>query len=203
MQEKASQSSKGRPVILGSQSPRRREILSYFTLPFVQQSPAFDESSIPYRDNPGDYVCTLAKGKSRAIEAGDEEIVVTADSVVIYENKVFGKPRDENEAFEMLSTLCGNRHKVYTGISVRKGSVVYSDFEMTKVWLNELQPAQIKAYQKRCHSIDKAAGYAIQREGSIIVQEIQGCFYNVMGLPVNTLRELLMKVGIDLWDYIA
>ncbi len=191
------------PVILGSQSPRRREILSYFTLPFVQQSSLFDEASILYRNRPGEFVCKIAEGKSCCIEIQSGEVVITADTLVIFENKIFGKPKNEKEAFDMLMTLCGRWHEVYTGICIRKNEVVFSDFEVTKVCLNQLEPGQIKAYQKRCHSIDKAAGYAIQREGSIIVREIRGCFYNVMGLPINTLRALLLKVGIDLWDFIA
>jgi len=191
-------------IILGSQSPRRREILGYFTLPFTQKPSDFNESSIPYQGNPSDYVCKIAEGKGTSLSNEfPDDVIVTSDTVVIFDEKVFGKPSDEDDALKMLMTLSGNWHEVYTGISVRKGSTVYSDFEVTRVLLNNMTQRQIRAYQKRCHSIDKAAGYAIQREGSIIVKEIQGCYYNVMGLPINSLHTLLLKLGIDLWDYIV
>jgi len=190
-------------VILGSQSPRRREILSYFTLPFVQKSPAFDEASIPYLENPQEYVCTIAEGKGESLaDEFENDLIITADTVVIHSGKVYGKPRDEEDALSMLTALSGKRHEVYTGVSVRKKGAVFSDVCVTRVRLNTMSESQIRAYQRRCHSIDKAAGYAIQREGSIIVKEIEGCYYNVMGLPVNTLHNLLLKLELDLWDYI-
>jgi len=190
-------------VILGSQSPRRREILSYFTLPFIQKTSDFDEASIPFQNNPQEYVCQIAEGKGAALSGEfPNDILITSDTVVIHDGKVFGKPQGEEEALQMLTTLSGKWHEVYTGVSVRKEAVVHSDFCITRVLLNTMSEDQIHAYQRRCHSIDKAAGYTIQREGSIIVKEIEGCYYNVLGLPVNTLHTLLLKLELDLWDYI-
>lgn len=191
-------------IILGSQSPRRREILSYFTIPFIQADPQYDEDLIPFTGDPVSYASLLAKGKSEALQKKYPDLVlITADTVVIHEGVSFGKPTDEQDAHRMLQTLCGKWHDVYTAVTIRKGKNAFTDCEKTRVLLNDLTPKQMHAYQRRCHSLDKAAGYAIQREGNIIVNRIEGCYYNVMGLPINTLRHLLLKVGVDLWDYIG
>lgn len=190
-------------LILGSASPRRREILGYFSIPFIQISPDIDESALEWKGDAAKYVETLAESKGEKILASHpNRTIVTADTIVVLDGKVYGKPTDPDDAFQMLSELCGKWHEVYTGVSVRKNSQVFTSTEMTRVLLEKMEPDQIRSYQIRCHSADKAAGYAIQREGCIIVKRIEGCYYNVMGLPVNTLHALLKKAGIDLWDFI-
>lgn len=189
-------------IILGSQSPRRKEILSYFNLPFQQVSPPFDESSIPFQGQPEEYVCSLSKGKAQSLkDKFPASIIITADTIVFYQGKIYGKPQNEQEAFNFLSELVGKWHEVYTGVSVQKGNEVYSQAEVTRVLFNPLTSNQIKLYLDKTHWGDKAGGYAIQESGGLIVEKIDGCYYNVMGLPINTVEKLLKNVNIELWDF--
>lgn len=190
-------------IILGSQSPRRREILSYFSIPFEQMTPPFCEESIPYAGDPGKYVCELSEGKAESIARSQpKSIVLTADTIVWKDDRVFGKPKDPADAFETLTKLAGTWHTVFTGVSVVCGDHRYHDFEKTEVLFNPLTPEQIREYHTSTHCYDKAGGYAIQMPGGLIVNKIEGCYYNVMGLPINTVRKLLLEVGVDLWHYL-
>lgn len=188
-------------LILGSGSPRRAEILGYFLIPFRQIASDFDEDSVAFQGNPSAYVELLSKKKGKMLALRyKEELIITADTTVFFEGEIFNKPRDEEEAFSMLRRLSGNSHEVVTGVTVTCGEKQESAVAKTVVTITKLVDAQVRAYQKRCHAQDKAAGYAIQREGSLIVERIEGCYYNVMGLPVQKLHELLLKWGVDLWD---
>ena len=190
-------------LILGSQSPRRKEILSYFALPFVQIPSAFDEESIEFEGNPGLYAKQLAIKKAEALAAQfSEDVILTADTVVYLEGKIYNKPKDQQEAFEMLRSFSGKWQHVYTGVTVQKNKTAYSAFEETKILFHPLTNEQIQLYHCSAPFLDKAGGYAIQGAGSILVSRIDGCYYNVMGLPVNVAKELLYKVGIDLWKHL-
>lgn len=191
-------------IILGSQSPRRVEILKFFSLPFEQVTSHFDEDAVPYQGDPGKHAALLAKGKAETLSLQyPESIILTADTVVSLNGKLFGKPEDETKAFESLRELAGKRHSVYTAVAVWKEGMLYQGVEETKVLMNPLSDSQIREYLKALHWADKAGGYAIQLAGSLLVRSIDGCYYNVMGLPINTLAELLKKVGIDLWDHLS
>lgn len=190
-------------LILGSQSPRRKEILAHFHLPFEQFSSSFVEESVPFLGNPEAYALTISQGKSQALSPlFPEAIILTADTVVFRQGKVYGKPKDKEESFAFLRELAGQWHSVYTAVTVRNRNQVFSAVEETKVLLNALTDKQINTYQETVNCFDKAAGYAIQLPGSLIVQRIDGCFFNAMGLPINTLRILLGHLGIDLWEYL-
>lgn len=200
-------SSKERPslgrIVLGSQSPRRKEILSFFTLPFEQVPSHFDEESIAFLGDPVAYAQALSEKKNQELaERFSSDLIVTADTVVYFNGQIFNKPKDLPEAHQMLKTLSGNWHHVYTAVCVRQGHVHLSEVEETKIRLHSLTPEQIELYHAHCSPLDKAAGYAIQQSGSIIVDRIDGCYYNVMGFPVNTLRKLMFQMGIDLWKYL-
>jgi septum formation protein len=187
-------------IILGSASPRRREILSYFSLPFEQAPSHFEEESIPFTGNPAAFAQEIAKQKALALSKQYEnEIILTADTVVSLGDKVFGKPRDEEEAFSFISQLQGTTHSVFTAVAVYHQGVLHEGVEETRVFFNPMTPEQIRTYLKALHFADKAGGYAIQLAGSLIVNRIEGCYYNVIGLPINTVAKLLKKVGIDLW----
>lgn len=191
------------PLILGSQSPRRKEILSFFTIPFKQVSSSFDESSIPFNGEPKIYVSQLSKGKALSLETHfPGHIVLTADTIVYREGKLYGKPKDEAQAFEILSELVGHWHSVYTGITVIYDKKVYQGFEETKVLFNALTDEEIRHYHRQIRWEDKAGGYAIQMAGGLLVKRIDGCYYNVMGLPINTVRKLLLEVGVELWYHL-
>lgn len=190
-------------IILGSQSPRRKEILSYFALPFHQVSPSYDEDAVPFNGDPIEYVKTLSKGKADSLlPSFPDQIIITADTIVYKDGVIYGKPRHDAEAFEFLKALAGQRHSVFTGVTVRQGHREFQDVAETGVFFNPLNEKEIHIYYKSLPYSDKAGGYMIQQAGGLIVQRIEGCYYNVMGLPINSLRLLLLNLGIDLWDYL-
>lgn len=191
-------------IILGSASPRRREIMGYFSLPFIQVPSNFDEESIEYQGDPAAYATTLSQKKAAVLAEGySKEIILTADSVVFCDGRLYNKPANEKEAFRYLEELGGRWHSVYTGITVRKGSQTYSAHEETRLLFHKLTPEQIQKFHRHCYFLDKAGGYAIEKSGNLIVSRIEGCYYNVLGLPINTTRNLLLNVGIDLWDFLT
>lgn len=190
-------------LILGSQSPRRKEILDFFSHPFVQIASAFDEDQVTFQGDPSHYALELAQKKANELSHRfNGDVILTADTVVYFKEKIYNKPRDKAEAFAMLRTLSGNWHQVYTGVAVQKQNAIYTGFEMTKILFHPLSDEQIELYLNSCAFLDKAGSYAVQQAGSILVSKIEGCYYNVMGLPVNIVKDLLLKVGIDLWKYL-
>lgn len=190
-------------LILGSTSPRRKEILSFFSLPFVQQSSDFDEDSVAFKGDPVKHVCELSDGKAAALaKTFSKAAILTADTIVYFNGKLYNKPLTEEEAFQFLSELVGQWHSVFTGVSVYKDGKLFHQAEETKVLFNKLSPEEIRHYHSKIHWADKAGGYAVQSAGGLIVRKIDGCYYNVMGLPINTVRQLLKHIGIELWDYV-
>ena len=107
-----------------------------------------------------------------------------------------------DEAHTMLSELSGKEHQVYTGVSVAKNKDIFTEAAVTAVELHELTQDQIETYHRHCGPLDKSGAYAIQKGGSLIVKRIEGCYYNIMGLPLQPVYRLLLKVGINLWDYL-
>ncbi|PIS02975.1 MAG: septum formation protein Maf [Chlamydiae bacterium CG10_big_fil_rev_8_21_14_0_10_42_34] len=190
-------------LILGSSSPRRREILNFFSVPFQQANPDFDETQVVFNKDPVAFVTEVAKRKALClVDKYPEDVILTADTVVFRENRIFLKPESLEEAHAMLKELSGKEHQVFTGICVIKKNKTLIDSEESRVFFHELTDSQIRAYHNHFLPLDKAGGYAIQKGGSLIVKRIEGCYYNIMGLPIHTVRSLLLKVGIDLWDYL-
>ncbi len=191
-------------IILGTRSPRRKEILGYFSLPFEQHSSSFDESSVPFSGDPARHVIEISKGKSEDLHHRfSDKIILTADTIVFCEGKVLGIPNDREEAKRTLLLLNGNRHEVYTGVTIYDKKSYHHDVSTTHVFFNHLTEVQIDKYLDQGLWHDKAGGYAIQQGGGLIVRKIEGCFYNVMGLPINTVKDLLFKADIDLWNYLG
>lgn len=190
-------------LILGSQSPRRREILGYFNLPFQCVSPQFDEEALPFNGDPIEYAQTLAKGKADSLHPlYKKELILTADTIVYRRGKIYGKPSNPEEAFLYLKELAGEWHHVYTAVHLIHPKGYLNAIEDTKVLFNDLNEDQMHAYYQTLPYSDKAGGYAIQGAGGIIVKRIEGCYYNVMGLPINSVRDLLLQAGVDLWQYL-
>lgn len=190
-------------IILGSSSERRKYILDFFSLPYRQVDSNFDESKVSQTLSPDKYTGEIAKQKALSLAPlYPKEIILTADTVVYFKGKYLLKPKNEEEAFNMLKTLSGGIHEVYTGVCVKTEKELFVKSERAKIVFNEISDREIKLYHRHFYFSDKAGGYAIQKGGSILVKEIEGCFYNIMGLPINTLRELLMKAGIDLWSFL-
>ncbi|MFN0065783.1 MAG: Maf family protein [Chlamydiales bacterium] len=190
-------------LILGSQSPRRKEILEFFSLPFRQISSSFDEDSIPFAGNPVTYASTLAKGKALSLqERYPNDLILTADTIVFKGGELYSKPLSEEAGFEMLKAFNGKWHTVYTSVCAAQEKNIAIEVEETQVLFHQLNEGQLKAYHKAFKGEDKAGGYGIQMGGSIIIKRIEGCFYNVMGLPITATRNVLLKMGIDLWEYL-
>lgn len=189
-------------IILGSQSPRRKEILELFKLPFTVVSSNFDESSITFDSSPQEFVETQAKEKALALQRiHQEDLIITADTTVYFNHRLFQKPSNEEEAFVFLKELSGNTHEVFTGIAILYKNQLLTDVAVTLVTFYPLTDRQIRQYILSTNPLDKAGAYGIQELGCLIVSKIEGCYYNVMGLPVHTLCKLLKNFGIDLWDY--
>ena len=189
-------------IILGSQSPRRKEILEFFTLPFTQVHSDFDEDQIVFHGDPKKYAMDVARGKAEALaKLYPQDIVLTADTIVYCDGKLFLKPKTMGEAHSMLRELSGKKHKVFTGVCIFTQNKEFIDVEESIVEFCELTDSEIDTYSKIFSPLDKAGGYAIQKSGSLIVKRIEGCYYNIMGLPLQKVRALLIKAGIDLWDY--
>lgn len=190
-------------IILGSQSPRRKEILNFFHLPFHQVSPEFDETEVLFDQDPISFVCEVARRKALCIsEQYPTTPILTADTIVYRNNRLFMKPQNLEEAHAMLKELSGKEHEVYTGVCVALGNECFVEAEKTLVEFYPLTDSQIRTYHQHIAPLDKAGAYAIQKAGSLIVKRIEGCYYNIMGLPLQTMHRLLLKCGIDLWDYL-
>lgn len=190
-------------IILGSSSPRREEILRFFSVPFVQISPPFEEDTILFEGNPSLYVETLAKEKANSLfSTHPDKLIITADTTVFYNGKIYNKPKDYLEAVSFLKELSGQWHSVFTGICMVSKGIFETQVEETKILFHTLQDEEIHQYLSHINFLDKAGSYAIQQGGAVIVKKIEGCYYNVMGLPLTPLRELLLKAGINLWHHL-
>lgn len=191
-------------LILGSQSPRRKEILEYFSIPFEQASPHFDEEAHPCNGIPEQYAMELAEGKGISLKHRfPQQPILTADTVVWKEGKSYGKAKSREEAFTFLTELSGTWHSVYTGVALIYKDAIYKGYEETKVLFNPLTSTQIDRYLMSHPWSDKAGAYMIQSSGIIAIQKIEGCYFNVIGLPINTVRSLLLEIGVDLWNYLT
>jgi len=186
-------------IILGSASPRRQEILSFLPIPFTVTVSPFDEEAVPFHTDPAEYVTQIARGKADSLGASPQTIL-TADTHVFCENIPYGKPRNREEAVSHLQNLSGKWHTVYTGVCVKTDSGAFCAFCATRVKMLSLNGEQIASYLATCNTMDKAGAYAIQGSGALIIEGIEGCFYNVMGLPIQTTVTLLQKAGIDIWQ---
>lgn len=184
-------------VILGSGSPRRKELLAMLDIDFEVRSAGDVDESYP-ADLPAKEVpLYLARKKSNAFLSGlrENELVITADTVVISDNNVLGKPADTEEAFRMLKMLSGRKHAVVTGITVATREIQISDTAITEVEFAPLSDETIKEYIGRYRPMDKAGAYGIQEWiGAVAVKGIDGSFYNVMGLPLHLLTTLLLRI---------
>lgn len=189
-------------IILGSNSPRRIAILNSIKAPFKIFNNNFNEDLIKIKDRPDDYVKEISKAKAESIKPLIDEdcILICADTIVFMDDKIYLKPKDLDEAFSTLKKLSGRTHFVYSGICLTYKNHFYTEYDKTEVTLKKLSEKKIATYFKLMDPMDKAGAYAIQGAGSLIISQIKGCYYNVMGLPVGILDDLFQKAGFDLWD---
>ena len=185
-------------LVLASKSPRRREILSMVTSDFEVRVSGADEI-IPASTDVFDVPAVLARIKAEAVNALDDEIVIGCDTVVIHEGKILGKPKDKNEAVEMLESFSGKEHYVVSGLAIRQGEKIYTCSETTTVKMRSLTKDEISIYVEKDNPVDKAGAYGIQELAGAFVEGINGDFYNVVGLPLCKLVCVLRdKFGVTL-----
>ena len=184
-------------IILASASPRRRELLERMGLRFTVRTADHDET-MDLTADPEAEVRRVSELKARAVEqlCEKEDLIIAADTIVVCQGKILGKPADEAEAYEMLRLLSGREHRVITGLCVLKDGISYCHSEVTHLSFVELTDQQIRAYIATGEPMDKAGAYGIQGKASIFVPGIRGDYYNVMGLPVCALAQILGKCGI-------
>lgn len=189
-----------RRIILASASPRRIEMLKALDLEFEIVPSDFDEVIV--QKSPQELVNELAMGKAQEVAAriGNDCVIIAADTIVYNDDEIFGKPKSRHDAFRMLEKLSGNTHSVLTGvclIDTANGKMIV-DHEETKVYFKNLTTDEIESYIASGETDDKAGAYAIQGLGSLFVKKIDGCYFNVVGLPIYKLNILLGEMGVNL-----
>lgn len=172
-------------IILASASPRRRELLAQAGFEFEVVTSDVDEVADPSL-TPDKLVMSLARQKAQAVAQNRADCaVIGSDTVVVLDGKVLGKPRDEADAVRMLESLSGRKHEVYTGVCIAFAGETHCFFERTSVNFCELDGEQIKAYVATGEPMDKAGAYGIQGKGCVLVEGIEGDYFNVVGFPVS------------------
>lgn len=184
-------------IVLASQSPRRRQLLGQMGLEFTTQSPEIDESAFHGRDA-RDLVETLSREKARwvARQQTPDTLVIGADTVVVLDGAILGKPRDGAEAQAMLAALSGRDHQVFTGVTLCQGDRILTQAEETQVTFRPLTGQEIRQYVSTGEPMDKAGAYGVQGLGALLVERLDGDFFNVMGLPVLRLSRMLERFGV-------
>ncbi len=190
-------------LILASGSPRRAEILNFVGWEFEKRVADIDETEF-LNENPADYVQRLAREKAEAVAANCENaLVLGADTIVVINEKIIGKPKDLNDARRMLKLLSGRWHEVLTGVAIIK--VQSSKFKVqslktvfgiqsTRVKFAALSDAEVEFLVEKGEPLDKAGGYAVQAQAALFIEEIKGDYWNVVGLPINLVYGLVKKI---------
>ena len=184
-------------LILASASPRRRELMGLYHVPFVIRAADIDETMDPNLA-PADEVARLSRAKALAVprEAGD--VVVAADTIVVCDSTVLGKPHSQEEAVAMLTMLSGRAHQVMTGITVLRDGEARTHTEITDIHFRPLSEEEIRAYVATGEPMDKAGSYGIQGGAALFCTGLEGDYYNVVGLPVCRLGQILREMAPDM-----
>ena len=185
-------------IVLASGSPRRQELLQRMGLREFEISVPDVEERYPPELVPEDIVAYISREKSQAVQASADAIVITADTMVFLDDQRLGKPLDEADALRMLTALQGRRHTVCTGVTVRQGDRVLTESEATGVVFRPAEESELRAYIATGEPMDKAGSYGVQGKGALLVERLEGDFFNVMGLPVLRLSRMLAQFGIKL-----
>ncbi len=182
-------------LVLASQSPRRQELLSLMGLDFTVRVADIDETMDTTKD-PKEEVARVSRAKAMAVPAAPDELVIAADTIVVCDGKLLGKPGSPENAVRTLRLLSGREHQVMTGLTLRKGDTILSHTEVSSIHFRELDPREIEAYVATGEPLDKAGAYGIQGKAAVFVTRLEGDYYNVMGLPVCTLTQRLRELGV-------
>ena len=188
-------------LVLASASPRRRDLLAGLQLDFEVRSAEIDESALT-DELPEDHVLRLARAKAQAV-AWPGELVLAADTVVVLEGRILGKPADPAEAQQMLSSLTGREHDVYTGVALFEPDrdTLVSATDRSEVRIAALDKDEISWYVSTGEPLDKAGSYAIQGLGALFVERVVGNYTNVVGLPLPLTRSLFRQLSYDILDF--
>lgn len=181
-------------LVLASQSPRRSEILRQAGIPFTVRVAAVDETPLE-GEKPEDYVVRLAEMKAAVVPARPDETVLGADTTVVIDGEMLGKPADAADARRMLGRLSGRQHEVVTGICLKRGAEVVRDCAATKVWFAAMSAREIAEYVASGEPMDKAGAYAIQGLASRFIDRVDGGYFNVVGLPMSLVYRHLKALG--------
>jgi septum formation protein len=179
-------------LVLASASPRRRELLASLGLEFEIQVPEIDETPKP-NETPRSFAERLAGEKAADIASDADTTLIAADTIVVQNNAILGKPKNKEEALSMLSNLSNSTHEVITGVCVKRGERLLVFSVLTEVTFRALENDEIKAYVASGDPMDKAGSYAIQGGAAHMVQAINGSYTNVVGLPLCELHEVLLS----------
>lgn len=178
-------------IILASQSPRRKELLGLLRLPFAVRVADIDETMDPA--DPYHEVARISRLKAQAAVGDPRELVIAADTIVVCDGRILGKPKTEEEAEAMLTLLSGRAHRVMTGLTVLRGDKCISCTEVADVHFRPVSREEILAYIRTGDPMDKAGAYGIQSGAALFVERIEGDYYNIMGLPVCRLSMILKE----------
>ena len=186
-------------LILASASPRRRELLGLFGIPFVIRAADIDETMDPSLP-PEQEVARVSRCKALAVPRQKDDVVIAADTIVVCESRVLGKPHSPREAEEMLTLLSGRDHQVMTGCTIAAGEQVQTFTEITDLHFRPLEPEEIRRYVATGEPMDKAGAYGIQGGAALFCRRMEGDYYNVMGLPVCRLWQQLRHLAPELME---
>ena len=189
-------------IILASASPRRKELLGLFRKPFEIRVADIDETMDPAKA-PFDEVARVSRLKAMAVSRTEDDTVIAADTIVVCEGRVLGKPGSEREACEMLRLLSGRDHQVMTGVTVLKGQRAETFTEVTDLHFRPLSEEEISDYVATGEPMDKAGSYAIQGGAALFAEKMNGDYYNVMGLPVCRLGQLLKQIAPEMEEQLS
>lgn len=184
-------------VILASQSPRRKELLGLLRLDFTVRVADIDETmdpNLPAREE----VARVSRLKAQAVPHESDDIVIAADTIVVCENEVLGKPSDEADAFRMLKLLSGRDHQVMTGLTVLRGDRTVSCTEITDIHFRNISDSEILSYIQTGEPMDKAGSYGIQGGAAVFAEKLVGDYFNVVGLPVCRLYQVLQEIAPEI-----
>ncbi len=189
-----------KPIILASNSPRRRDLLRQIGIAFTSDPADVDERILP-DETPEGYAVRVALDKARVAAArSDNGMVIAADTIVVLNDTILGKPVAEADAVRMLTMLSGRMHRVITGLALMDAASgkTMARTAVTRVWFRDLAPETIESYVATGEPLDKAGAYGIQGRGALLVDRIDGCYFNVVGLPLALLADLLGDAGVKI-----
>lgn len=185
-------------IILASKSPRRRNVLEQIGLKFTVQVSDFDEASITFK-TPVEMVEKLSLEKAKIIaKRNPDAVIIGADTTIVCKGEIIGKPKSIKDAVRILKLLSGNIHTVITGFTIISGNKSITKHVTSKVKFKKLSEAEIKAYVATGEPMDKAGGYGIQDKAGVLIESVNGDYFNVVGLPIAVVSEVLKDFGVEI-----